>query len=372
MLSGARGYVVYVQNSASAISNVAHLNVIQPVTVGNSPVAVAVDNVRDQVVVTNSGSGSISVVNLLDGSLLNPQSSTSFLTGASPFGVAVLPRLGLAFVVNNASNNATVLDEAGFNGVFNPPITVPLCAACILPIGVTMNQDTALAVFTLSEGTTNPEGFLGEVSIADAPNGSVSGASTTQIDYLPLGLAVDPSLANDPTQSVTVVATAAGLNQSTGAGTSALDFLSSAGTLLPRVSNLDLPTDVTFDPVNQVFLATDSGSNNVLVVNPGSTLLSSIAASINPTSLDYNYNTSAIVTANSGTSTISVIDYVCPPGGGSNCPTPHVQSVLAAGSLVPSSAVVVGAKAVGIDLRLNLVVEVDQINNRILLIPLSN
>src|SRR6202522_4140633 len=168
MLSGARGYVVYVQNSASAISNVAHLNVIQPVTVGNSPVAVAVDNVRDQVVVTNSGSGSISVVNLLDGSLLNPQSPTSFLTGASPFGVAVLPRLGLAFVVNNASNPATVLDEVGLNGVFNPPITVPLCADCILPIGATINQDTALAVFTLSEGTTNPEGFLGEISIADA------------------------------------------------------------------------------------------------------------------------------------------------------------------------------------------------------------
>jgi DNA-binding beta-propeller fold protein YncE len=151
-----------------------------------------------------------------------------------------------------------------------------------------------------------------------------------------------------------------------------LDFLSSAGTLLPRVSNLDLPTDVTFDPANQVFLATDSGSNNVLVVNPGSTVLSSIAASINPTSLDYNYNTSAIVTANSGTSTISVIDYVCPPGGGTSCPTPQVQSVLAAGSLVPSSAVVVGVKAVGIDLRLNLVVEVDQVNNRILLIPLPN
>ena len=372
MLSGARGYVVYVQNSASAISNVAHLNVIQPVTVGNSPVAVAVDNVRDQVVVTNSGSGSISVVNLLDGSLLNPQSPTSFLTGASPFGVAVLPRLGLAFVVNNASNTATVLDEVGLNGVFKPPITVPLCADCILPIGATINPDTALAVFTLSEGTTNPEGFLGEISIADAATGSVAGASTTQIDYLPLGVAVDPSLASDTTQSITVVATAAGLNQATGAGTSALDFLSSAGTLLPRVSNLDLPTDVTFDPANQVFLATDSGSNNVLVVNPGSTVLSSIAASINPTSLDYNYNTSAIVTANSGTSTISVIDYVCPPGGGTSCPTPHVQSVLAAGSLVPSSAVVVGVKAVGIDLRLNLVVEVDQVNNRILLIPLPN
>jgi DNA-binding beta-propeller fold protein YncE len=372
MLASARGYVVYVENSVSAISNVTHLNVIQPIAVGTSPIAVAVDNARDQAVVTNSGSGSISVIDLLGGKIIPPQSSTSFLTGANPFGVAVLPRLGLAFVVNNGSNNATILDEAGSNGVFAPPITVPLCTACILPIGATINPDTALAAFTLTAGTSNAEGFLGEVTISGATTGAVPTASTIQIDFLPLGLAIDPSLASNPTESVTVVATAAGVNQTTGAGTSALDFLSSSGALLPRVSNLDLPTDVVFDPVSQIFLAADSTINNVYVVNPGSSVLATIAASINPTSLDYNYNTSALVTANSGTSTISVIDYVCPPSSGANCPTPHVQSVLAAGSPVPSSAVVVGAKAVGVDLRLNLIVEVDEVNNRILLVPMPN
>jgi DNA-binding beta-propeller fold protein YncE len=372
MLSGPRGYVVYVENSASAISNVTHLNVIQPIAVGNSPIAVAVDNARDQAVVTNSGSGSISVVNLLTGTLITPQSPTSFLTGASPFGVAVLPRLGLAFVVNNATNDATILDEAGSNGVFAPPVTVPLCSACILPIGATINPDTALAAFTLSEGTTNAEGFLGEVTISDAHPNAVPNISLSQIDYLPLGLAIDPSLASNTNESVTVIATAAGVTQVTGAGTSALDFLSSTGGLLPRVGSLYLPTDVIFDPVSQVFAATDSAINNVYIVNPGSSILATIAASINPTSIDYNYNTSALVTANSATSTISVIDYVCPPSSGANCPTPHVQSVLAAGSPVPSSAVVVGAKAVGVDLRLNVIVQVDEVNNRILLVPLPN
>ena len=95
--------------------------------------------------------------------------------------------------------------------------------------------------------------------------------------------------------------------------------------------------------------------------------------SINPTSLDYNYNTSALVSANSATSTISVIDYVCPPSAGASCPVPHVQSVLAPGSRAPSSsAVPVGVKAVGVDLRLNLIVQVDQANNRILLVPLAH
>jgi DNA-binding beta-propeller fold protein YncE len=373
MLAGPRGYLVYVQNSASAVSNVSHLDAIQAVPVGTSPVGVAIDNARDQAVVTNSGSGSISVVDLLTGAVIMPQSSTSFLTGANPEGVAVLPRLGLAFVVNNGTNNATILDEAGSNGVFAPPVTVPLCSICLLPIGATINSDTAVAAFTLSEGTSNPAGFLGEVSIAGATTGAVPSASTpAQIDYLPLGLAIDPSLASDPTQSVTVIATAAGLNQSTGAGTSALDYVSSTGASILRTTNLNLPTDVVFDPVSQVFLATDSTGNNVYIVDPGSNLLATIAASINPTSLDYNYNTSALVTANSATNTISVIDYVCAPNSGANCPTPHVQSVFAIGSLVPSSAVPVGVKAVGVDLRLNLIVLVDELNNRILLVPMPN
>jgi DNA-binding beta-propeller fold protein YncE len=375
MLSSARGYVVYVQNSASALSNVVHLNVIQPVTVGALPVGVAVDNARDQAVVTNSGSGDISVVNLLTGAVVTPQSSTSFLTGASPFGVAVLPRLGLAFVVNNGSNNATILDEAGLNGAFAPPVTVPLCGTCVLPIGATIDPDTALALFTLQLTTPSNgnQGELGQVSIAGATPATVPGANLLQVDLTPLGLAVDPSLNGDPSQAVTVVATAAGVNQATGAGTSALDFVSSnAGSVTNRVNNLFLPTDVTFDPVNQVFLATDSAINNIFIVNPASSVLASIAASINPTSLDYSYNASALVTANSATSTISVIDYVCPPNDGVNCPVPHVQSVLATGSLVPSSsAVAVGVKAIGIDFRLNLIVEVDEANNRVLLVPLQ-
>ncbi len=375
MLGSARGYVVYVQNSPSALSNVTHLDLIQPITVGNSPVGVAVDNARDQAVVTNSGSDTISVVNLLTGNVVTPQSSSSFLTGSSPFGVAVLPRLGLAFVVNNGSDNATILDEAGLNGAFAPPVTVALCGTCTLPTGATINADTALALFTLQQ--TDPNGNLGElgqVSIAAATPAAIPGASVIQVDLTPLGLAVDPSLNGDPTQAVTVVATAASTNQTTGTGTSALDFLSSnSAAISSRVNNLLLPTDVVFDPVSQVFLATDSTINNIYIVNPTASVLATIAASINPTSLDYNYNTSALVTANSATSTISVIDYVCPPSGGANCPVPHVQSVLAPGSkTASSSAVPVGVKAVGVDLRLNLIVEVDEANNRILLVPLEH
>jgi hypothetical protein len=38
-------------------------------------------------------------------------------------------------------------------------------------------------------------------------------AVTTQVDYLPLGLAIDPSLAGDPTDSITLIATSAAVDQ---------------------------------------------------------------------------------------------------------------------------------------------------------------
>jgi DNA-binding beta-propeller fold protein YncE len=63
MLAGARNYAVDVLNSGS-VSNVTALTVVQAITVGNAPVGVAVDTDRDLAVVTNSGSGTVSLVAL--------------------------------------------------------------------------------------------------------------------------------------------------------------------------------------------------------------------------------------------------------------------------------------------------------------------
>ena len=136
-LATARRYVVYVQNG-TAISNVTGLTVIQPVTVGSTPVGVAVDSNLNQAVVTNSGSGTISLVNLLTGALISPQSPSFFDTGTTPYGVAILGRTGQAVVANFGSNDVTVLDEKGLNGVFNSPITLPIEGGT-QPIGVAIN-----------------------------------------------------------------------------------------------------------------------------------------------------------------------------------------------------------------------------------------
>jgi DNA-binding beta-propeller fold protein YncE len=356
----ARRYAVYVQNG-TAISNVSDLTVIQPVTVGTSPVGVAVDPYLDQAVVTNSGSNSISVVNLLDGTQITPQAPSFFTTGAVPQGVAVLALTGQAVVTNNGSNDVTVLDEKGLNNVFNSPQTVTLGAAT-LPIGVAIDPYTALAVVTDTTVTGgNPAGAFSTFTVASQVSGTASLGNT--IDYLPLGLAIDPAINNDITQSVAGIATASNRN--------GLDLVPLPAGAFTNIA-MQLPTGVVFDSLNQIFAVTDSGANNVDLVDPlASKEIYTISAGINPTSLDYNFNTSTLVTSNSASNTLSIIDYVCPPNpnGVSNCPTPQVREVLDVDAVSP---VVLGPNALAIDTRLNLAAVIDSANNRILLVPLPH
>ncbi|MFZ1975218.1 MAG: hypothetical protein WAU89_20400 [Candidatus Acidiferrales bacterium] len=369
-LATARRYVVYVQNG-TAISNVTGLTVIQPVTVGSSPVGVAVDSNLNQAVVTNSGSGTISLVNLLTGALISPQSPSFFNTGTAPYGVAIAGRTGQAVVTNNGSNDVTVLDEKGLNGVFNSPLTLPIEGGT-QPIGVAINQDSGVAAVTntIPVGPNgNPpanEGGLGTFDAAGATT-STTVANGTPIDFQPLAVAIDPAPNNDPTQNIAAV--------TIGSQTSAIDLLvlPGGGIPIPPVSSLQLPTGVVFDAANQDFLAVDSLLNDVLIVNPlTGQLLGGIFTGINPTSLDYNFNSSTLVTSNTASTTLSILDYVCPPNpnGATSCPSPQVRDIIDVGGTMPPASVVIGPNSLAIDSRLNLAVQVDQTNNRVLLVPL--
>ncbi len=368
----ARRYAVYVQTGA-AISNVSDLTVIQPVNVGTSPVGVAVDPYLDQAVVTNSGSNSISVVNLLDGTQITPQSPSFFATGAIPYGVGILARTGQAVVANNGSNTLTILDEKGLNNVFNAPVNIPLCAGCTLPLGVTVDQDSGLAAVTntianeqICQNTSaaNNGGSLASFIVVGATSGTATSSSC--VDYIPLAVAIDPVLNNDPTQTIAAIATASQFN--------GLDLLQLPFGSPTRIQ-MQLPTGVVFDSLNNVFVVVDSTANNVIYVDPlTSQTVFTASAGINPTSLDYNFNTSSLVTSNAASNTLSVLAYVCPPNanGVSNCPVPKVREILDVGSVEPLVSVVVGPSSIAIDPRLNLAVEIDQANNRVLLVPLPH
>ncbi|MGD0956673.1 MAG: hypothetical protein ABR953_07555 [Candidatus Acidiferrales bacterium] len=363
MLSSARRYTLDVQNLANgAVSNVTDLTVIQAISVGNAPVGVAVDTDRDLAVATNSGDGTLSLISLAPISAESPQSlgpvgpiGSPILVGTTPEGVAVIPRLGLAVVANNGSNNSTVVDVTGIN----TPVTVGPCGGCTAPTGVAVNQDTATAAVT----NTNPTGTLstGTVAFFGLPATSTAASSGVSVDHDPVAVATDPNL------DYAAVATAS--------QTSSVEFVDmatfetagrSAG------SGLQNPSGIVFDPVNQVFLVANSLLNNVVIIDPATFIQTPVSTGIAPTSLDYNYQTSTLVTVNSPSRTMSVLNYVCPPGSGASvCVGSGVRTVLGVGG-TQTSISVLGPNAVAIDPKLNLAVLVDPDNNRILLVPLPH
>lgn len=109
-LSAPRRFVVDVVNPGSKPSNVENLVVIEAVPVGVNPQAVAIDPDLDLAVVVNTGSNSISLVNMTTGSVT---ATISMGANANPQAVAVLPRAGRAVVTNGGTGTASIVDLVG-------------------------------------------------------------------------------------------------------------------------------------------------------------------------------------------------------------------------------------------------------------------
>ncbi len=366
MLDSARLYAVQVQNGAGGtapVSNVTDLSVIQSIAVGSLPVGVAVDTDRDAAVVTNSGDGTVSLISLAAISSESPQSlgnvgiiGSPVLAGTTPEGVAVLPRKGLAVVANNGSNNATVVDLTGVA----VPQNIGICSTgCSGPAGAAMNQDSGLAAIA----DTNPTGPVstGTVSFLNLSATPASAAGSLSVDHDPVAVAVDPNLNY---AAVTTASQASSIN---------LVNMATFGTVETINAALENPSGIVFDPVNQIFLTANSLLNDIILVDPTTFIETPVDVGIAPTSIDYNFQTSTLVTANSPSGTLSVLDYVCPPGAGAPaaCVGPKVRTVLELGG-TQTSPLVLGPNAVAIDPKLNLAVLVDPDNNRVLLVPLPH
>ena len=366
MLSVPRRYTVQVENAGAQVSNVTDLAVVQAVPVGKAPVGVAVDTDRDLAVVTNSTDGTVSLVALTSqtpvGPLQMPAGSVGTVggpltVGTTPTGVAVLPRAGLALVANTGSNDASVVDVTQTQ----VPASVTLCgASCSSPTGVAINQDTESGAIT----NANPgePTSTGTVSFVGLSSTTPSSSTSPDIDHNPVAVAIDPNPLF-PYAAVAIDSSSSGV-----------DFLDTtkAGAIVGRAANLQNPTGIVFDPVNQIFLAANSLVNEVVLVDPATFLETPVRVGIGPTSLDYNYQASTLVTVNSVSHTMSVLSYVCPPSAGAPaCLGPKVRTVIGLGG-TQAAAPVFGPNAIAVDPILNLAVLVDEDNNQVLLIPLPH
>jgi YVTN family beta-propeller protein len=371
MLAGARNYAMDVLNSGS-VSNVTALTVVQAITVGNAPVGVAVDTDRDLAVVTNSGSGTVSLVALTASTPVGinqtPAGAVGTIgaplsVGTTPLGVAVLPRFGLALVANNGSNNASLVDVTQAY----VPQTSSICAgggSCTGPTAVAINPDTAGAIVTnagILNDTAAPSsisiGVISPAGTATAPS-FVASSITNNVDQNPVSVAIDPRpYPTNPAVSYAAVGTSS--------QTSSVEVIDLSTEIPQRISGLQNPSGIIFDPLNQVFVIANTLNNNLILLDPVALIQTPVRVGIDPTALDYDYQNSTIMTSNYTSHTLSVLDYVCPPSSsGAACLNPQVRAVLNLGGSQQFS--------VAMDPKLNLAVVADQTNNRVLLVPLPH
>jgi YVTN family beta-propeller protein len=323
LVSGPRLLNLDVLNPDGTLSNIFQLPVVQAIPVGTAPIAVAYDPDLKLAVVTNSGDNTVSLVDLGTKTV-----TATVNVGENPQAVAVIPRLATAVVADTNDNTAALVN------LTTQAASVVSLTAAVGPIAVDINQDTGQA-WIANQQSNN-------VSLLSTGGGTST--QTLAVDQGPLGVSVDSALGYAAilcsTQSPPTI-----------------DIANTQGTstfLTAHLTGANLPIGVTLDPVHDQFIVADSTGNRVLIVDPvNAKFLQNIATGINPTSIAYNFQTTEAVTVNTASHTASAIE-ISPSGS-------QVRAlILADGS---------SQQSVAIDPLTNLLLVVDQANNRLLLIP---
>ncbi len=354
-LTAPRRYALDVLNAGN-LSNATDFTVVGALDMtaacpGTNPIpsGVAIDDVRELAVVANAGCNNISLIDLAT------MTAQTIAVGTAPTGVDVIPRLGLAAVVN--SN--TVVDPlspnygntlgAGTVSIIDLVAKSQTASVTVgnRPGGVAIDQDDAVAL-VVSTGTNT----LSSIDMTVSSPTAVSTATNQQ----PL------SVAYDPDHRIVLVGT---LSSSSGSGL--LDVISLSAASVPTETGTisaspTIPTGVVHDPVSGNFIAVASLSNQLIVADATTKSAASVSVGVNPTSLAYNYNTGLLVTVNSQSNTISLVD----------AQTLRTIATLPIGK--PPQIFIAGSSnpqfAIAIHPRTNLAVIADQYNHVVLFYPL--
>jgi DNA-binding beta-propeller fold protein YncE len=316
-------------NSPGTVSNVEGLSVVQAVSLTGTacpsptPSAVAVDDVLNLALVTESSCNSVALVNLATGAI-----TATVPVGANPQGVATMPGAGLAVITNRGDNTVTILDTADLT-----QSSIVLDVG-VEPIGVAIDPLTGTTLVTNSNSNSD------SVSSFIVTSGLTAVVNTTNVGNGPVAVGIDTY------DQLALVADA------TSSSLTLLDISQTPPAPVNTLTGPNQPTSVAWDPVTKDFIVASSLGNAVFFVNPINQLLSSNRGGINPTSIAYNYLSSTIVTANSASSTVSVMDIT---DGTMKANIGLKNSQLGSLAIVPKT---------------NIALLVDQANNRLLLLPL--
>jgi Lactonase, 7-bladed beta-propeller len=330
-------------------------------------------------VVTNSGCSTISMIDINPasptfGTITNPFSATlpTISVGSTPLGVAISQHLGLAVVANNGAGTVSVVDLASMKE------KVPDVPVGTSPMGVAINEATGVALVANFGSNT-----VSQINLAllfgSSPATSLT-ATTIGGVQSPIAIAIDP----DRGTNNQGLAEVTGL-QTTSSGQVGALYPVDIGLATPTLSTVvsigsvtSAPSGIVFNPAvlagaapasptgvppivttgtsnSGLFYVNSSGGNVISSFNPDTGQPVQTHVGINPTALAINPQSGAILTSNFGGKSASVVDTITNP-----------KTVQTLG--FPGSA----QFGVAIDQFTNLAVIVDSANNRVLLFPMPN
>ena len=376
--TGPQHFALDVADSAFVTSNVidfavfeeiplapCNMSITSPNGTAAAPGGVAIDEVNNLAVVTNTGSGcnQVSVFSLNPANIFN-QTVKTIATGGAPTGVAVLPRLaytgqaastaGVAVVTNNSSNTVSVLDLVNAVPVKDASGAAISVNVGTAPSGVAIDQETNLAV--IANTGSNTVSTIDLTPLTATPIGALAPTSVA-VDQNPIAVAIDPDRGTNGRGLAVVTSLVLNGASSPFGALDAVDIGLSTPARSTSASTSFLsstPTGVVFDPsvTPALFYAVSTQGNVITAFNPDAGTTQTIKVGINPNAIAYNFQTGTILTVNSLSNTISIVD----------SQTFTTKATLGIGAASKFAA--------AIQTFTNLAVIADQANNRVILFPL--
>jgi YVTN family beta-propeller protein len=241
---------------------------ITTVTVGTYPVALAANPTTNKIYVVNQNSNNLTVI---DGATYG---TTTVLTGDFPNAVAVNAVSNKIYVANWGSGSVTVVD-----GATNVTTTV---AAGDHPFALAVNAVTN-KIYVANYSSSN-------VTVID---GASNETTTASAGRNPFALAVNPA-----TNKIYVA----------DSGSNDAAIIDGATNLTTMVAAGIYPRAVAVDPfANKIYVANYS-SSNVSVIDGATNLVTTVAAGTYPDAVAVNPITGQAYVTNSGSGTATVID----------------------------------------------------------------
>lgn len=247
--------------------------VVDTISVGTNPYAVAINPATNRTYIANYSSGTITVINGATSDTIG-----TIAVGTNPRAVAVNALNNKIYVANSTASTVSVIDG-----------TTNTVAATV----AVRSMPNAIAI--------NPASNKVYITNYGSANVSVINCSTNVVDAtVPVGLGPIAICVNPVTNKIYVA-------NSGSSNVAVIDGATNDTTVVPAGSS---PSSIAANTVTDKIYVTNSGDNNITVIDGTTNDTATIATGNNPVAVAVNFVTDTVYVANASGNSVTVIDGV--------------------------------------------------------------